>query len=150
MIVAVLDTNVFFQSLISTTQSSSTRVVERLFLGEFSAAMSQQTLDELINVLTLPRIQQQHGLSDDELMGFVDAIVAFSERFLVDDSVSPTLTRDVSDTKFLALADKSEAEFLVTNDKRHLLPLKRHGVTRIVSPGQFLMELDRRKTESST
>ena len=138
MIIAVLDTNVLFQSLISSKQSSSSRVVEQLFLGEFLAAMSQQTLDELIHVLTLPRIQQQHGLSDDELMDFTDAIAAFSEWFVVNHSVSPTLTRDVSDTKFLALADESHAEFLVTNDNRHLLPLKRHGVTRIVTPRRFL------------
>lgn len=103
--------------------------------------MSQQTLDELIHVLTLPRIQRQHGLSDDELMGFVDAILAFSEWFVVNHTVSPTLTRDVSDTKFLALADESHAEFLVTNDNRHLLPLKRHGATRIVTPSRFLDEL---------
>lgn len=143
MIIAILDTNVFFQSLISSKESTSTQVVERLFSGEFTAAMSQPVLDELIHVLTLPRIQKQHGRSDDELMDFVDAIVAFSEWFVVDQSVSHTLTRDVSDTKFLALAEESRAEYLVTNDRRHLLPLKRHGATRIVSPGQFLKELDR-------
>ena len=53
----------------------------------------------------------------------------------------PSLTRDVSDTKFLSLAAESLADNLVTNDRRHLLPLRQYGVTRIVTPAQFLAQL---------
>jgi predicted nucleic acid-binding protein len=47
----------------------------------------------------------------------------------------------VTDAKFLGLAEEAGANFLVTNDRRHLLRLKRHGRTRIVTPARFLREL---------
>jgi len=55
--------------------------------------------------------------------------------------VSAELTRDVTDTKFLSLAAESGADFLVTNDRRHLLPLKRFEETSIVSPSEFVKNL---------
>jgi predicted nucleic acid-binding protein len=48
---------------------------------------------------------------------------------------------DVTDTKFLALAEESGATYLVTQDRRHLLRLKQYGKTQIVTPAQFLKEL---------
>jgi predicted nucleic acid-binding protein len=52
--------------------------------------------------------------------------------------VSHAVSRDVTDTKFLDLAVASDADYFVTNDRRHLLPLKRIGRTRIVTPHKFL------------
>ena len=56
-------------------------------------------------------------------------------------SASPSLTRDVTDAKVLSLAAESSAAFLVTNDRRHLLRLRRHDSTRIITPTRFLAEL---------
>ncbi len=39
-------------------------------------------------------------------------------------------------SKFLSLAAESEAGYIVTNDRRHLLRLKQHGSTKIVTPGK--------------
>jgi predicted nucleic acid-binding protein len=44
--------------------------------------------------------------------------------------------------KFLSLALKSNAQYLVTKDGRHLLRLKVFQNTRIVTPAQFLKILD--------
>ena len=107
--------------------------------------MSDGTFDEALDVLTLPRIRSEHDVDDDDIVGLFEYLEAKAEFFVVEDTVSPTVTRDVSDTKFLGLAEVAQADFLVTNDNRHLLPLKRHGVTRIVSPSRFLAELDRGK-----
>jgi predicted nucleic acid-binding protein len=46
--------------------------------------------------------------------------------------------RDAKDSFLMALAAISEADFLVTGDKA-LLALKRHGITRIVTPA-FIVE----------
>ncbi len=51
------------------------------------------------------------------------------------------MSRDASDTQFLGLAEISAANYLVTNDRRHLLPLRRHQKTRIVTPAEFLRRL---------
>jgi uncharacterized protein len=58
--------------------------------------------------------------------------------------ISPSLTRDVTDAKFLALAAEISADFLVTRDRRHLLRLRHFQKTRIVTPRQFLKELESR------
>jgi hypothetical protein len=43
--------------------------------------------------------------------------------------------RDITDREFLALAVAADADFLVTNDRRHFLPLKRFGRTQDRHPG---------------
>jgi predicted nucleic acid-binding protein len=50
---------------------------------------------------------------------------------------------DPADNFLLAMAQTVSAEYLVTSDKRGLLALKRHGVTRIVSAGRFIEILER-------
>ena len=56
-------------------------------------------------------------------------------------TVSPALTRDMTDTKFLGLAAEVSADFLVTRDRRHLLRLRRIQKTRIITPMKFLKEV---------
>lgn len=143
MIAAILDTNVILQSLISEAASASVRVVERYFDGDFSLVFSEATLDELITVLSLDRLKAKHGFSDDEILEYVNSLLDHGQRFTVNLHVSAKLTRDITDTKFLALAEVAQADYLVTNDGRHLLPLRSHGRTKIVTPGQFLLELER-------
>lgn len=57
--------------------------------------------------------------------------------------VSATIPRDLTDAKWLALATASDADYLVTNDRRHLLRLRRFGRTQIVTPRAFLREVGR-------
>jgi len=48
------------------------------------------------------------------------------------------LSADKKDNRYLACALDEKADFLVTGDKKHLLPLKKIGKTKIVSPKEFL------------
>lgn len=45
---------------------------------------------------------------------------------------------DPKDNRYLACAVDGEADYLVTGDKKHLLPLKQIGKTKIVSPAEFV------------
>jgi len=53
----------------------------------------------------------------------------------------PTVERspDPNDDWLLAVAEKAQAEFLVTGDKSDLLKLEQHGTTRIVT-ARFLAD----------
>lgn len=141
MIVAVLDTNVVVQALIGSPESASAETLAALFDGRFRLAYSTGTVDELISVLALPHIRERHGLSDDELLEFVAAVIECGERFEGTAAVPAGIVGDVTDTKFLAVAEESGAGFVVTNDHRHLLRLKRHGAAMVVTPGEFLRGL---------
>ena len=141
MTTAILDTNVIIQATFSPPQSASYRAVAASEQGRFQLVFSPATVDELLHVLSLPRIRSRHGWSDDQILRFV---LSFLADALVQEEVpgvSAVLTRDVTDTKFLGLAEASNADYLVTNDRRHLLPLRQYHRTRIVTPAQFLREL---------
>jgi putative PIN family toxin of toxin-antitoxin system len=142
MIAAVVDTNVVVQAAISSPRSASRRAMQAYRDARFRLVFSSETLDELHAVLTLPQIRARHGWTDDELTEYFSFLLANSVFYRVGHTVSPSITRDVTDPKFLALAQVAKADYLVTNDRRHLLPLKHHGNTKIVTPAQFLRELD--------
>jgi putative PIN family toxin of toxin-antitoxin system len=141
MITAVLDTNIFVQSAIGSSRGASHRTLKALDEGKFRLVLSPAVLDELLEVLSLPKIRARHGWSDDEILMFITSLVPDALIYVNMVSVPANIPRDVTDTKFLALAYQSKANYLVTNDRRHLLRLKQFGRTRIVSPARFLREL---------
>jgi putative PIN family toxin of toxin-antitoxin system len=139
MIRAILDTNVVVQSVISS--GASARVLDAYYDGKFRFVYSPSTLDEVIDVLMLPSIRARHGMSDDEILEFAASLLVNADRHDAGDTVAVSLARDVTDNKFLALAEAADADYLVTNDRRHLLPLKRHLTTEVVTPAEFLRRL---------
>jgi putative PIN family toxin of toxin-antitoxin system len=138
MTTAILDTNVFVQAAIGSPRSASTRCLRAYDAGRFRLLFSPATLDELLAVLLVPGIRARHGWSDDEIQRFVLSLLPDADLYAGEYPVSVQLTRDLSDTKFLALAEEASADYLVTNDRRHLLPLRNHGATSILTPSQFL------------
>lgn len=141
MISAILDTNVLLQSLIGSPRSASVQVLEAYYDGRFRLVSSSAVLDEAFEVLMVPRIRVLHGLSDDEILEFIASLIIDSNVFPDIEGISHEHARDVADTKFLALAQTSQADFLVTNDRRDLLRVKNYGVTQIVTPTTFLRQL---------
>lgn len=142
MILAVLDTNVVVQSAIGSPRSASARVLSAYTSGRFEVAYSSDTIEELLEVVTLPSIREMHQLSDDEILELIVTLHARARFGKGEARLSHSLTRDVTDTKFLRLAEETQADYLVTNDRRHLLPLRQYGQTRIVTPARFLRELE--------
>jgi putative PIN family toxin of toxin-antitoxin system len=140
MITAVLDTNVIVSAAIGSKRATAGRVLDAYFDGKYRLAFSPPTSDELLHVLSLPMIRLRHGWSDDDILRFVLSLYVSAVTGTGRLVVSPTLTRDVTDTKFLALSAEISADFLVTRDRRHLLRLRRFQTTRIVTPSEFLRE----------
>jgi len=141
MIAAILDTNVFVQAAVGSPRGASTRVLGAYDAGRYRLILSPATIDEVIEVLLLPDIRSRHGWSDDEILRFVFSFLHSADLYTGQHAVSAAVPRDITDTKLLGLAEKSAADYLVTNDRRHLLRLKTHGLTRIVTPTQFLRAL---------
>lgn len=48
------------------------------------------------------------------------------------------VTADPDDEMVLECAIAAEADFIVSGDKKHLLPLRKHRGIRIISPADFL------------
>lgn len=146
MLSAVVDTNVIVAGVLSSNATSASRaLIDRLRAGEFLLLMSPEALLEIEEVLTLPEMKAIHGLTDDEIRAFCQSLQVGSRMVSGTTPVSPALTRDVTDTKWVAIAVEGDADCLVTKDRRHLLRLNRVGRTKIVTPRKFLQALDRRK-----
>lgn len=133
MITAILDTNVVVQAAIS-HRGASFRVIQASFERKYRPVFSRATFEELLQVLCLPSIRSQHAWSDREICNYLELLSADALLYAGDVQQPASLTRDATDTKFLALAAESGASYLVTNDRRHLVRLKQFGDTSIVTP----------------
>jgi putative PIN family toxin of toxin-antitoxin system len=141
MISAVLDTNVFVQAIIGPVRSSSARVLDEYAARRFNLLVSKDTAAELHHVLCHSSVRRRHFMTEAEIARFVPALLRHARVHEPEHVVSPRLPRDVSDTKMLDLALATAADFLVTNDRRHLIRLKSIGKTLIVTPAKFLVAL---------
>jgi uncharacterized protein len=139
---AILDANVIVQAMIGSPSRASAQVLAALRRQELLGVMSPEVLGEYLEVLTLPQIRERHGHSDSDLIDVLSGVAALGLVLQVEPRISPAHARDLTDTKYLDLALTAAADFLVTNDRRHLLRLKRIGRTRIVSPRAFLRHIE--------
>lgn len=132
---AVLDANVFVSALLS-KQGAPQAIISRWQEDAFEMLISDEIMDEVRRVLYYPKIAQLHRLSDAEIKEFLALLrdeahlIAPKERL----SVSP----DEPDNRYIECAVAGGAEFLVTGDKKHLLPLKGFRGVTFVSPAVFL------------
>jgi uncharacterized protein len=143
---AILDTNVVLQYHLSSSRSASVRTLEAFYDGHFRLIYSPLVLDEYFEVLMAPAMRERHRLTDAEILEFLGSLMAPETRYPGTATVRTDLARDLTDTKFLSLAAESKANYLVTNDRRHLIPIRRFGYTRIVTPTTFLRDLRKRKS----
>jgi predicted nucleic acid-binding protein len=97
---------------------------------------------ELRDVASRPFFRARLRASAAELLAAGVQDFSFFCRELPSGPVAP----DPKDRHLLALAEASQAEFLVTGDKR-LLSLKRHKSTRIITPASMIELL--KEAESS-
>ncbi len=145
MVSAVVDTNVLVAGVLtSSSRSASRRLLDRHRRGDFALFLSPAALKEIQQVLVLPSLRAMHQLTDDEIQLFCLRLEFDTNTRVLAGTlpVSPAVTRDVTDTKWLALALEAEADYLVTKDRRHLHRLRKFGKTRIVTPHKFLQALD--------
>ena len=139
--IVILDTNVLVQAIIGSPTAASARALRAYRDRKYQIGFSLETLGELEAVLSMPTIAARHGWSVELFREFYEFLTANWLLASPATKVSASVPRDVTDTKFLALADEVSANFLVTNDRRHLLRLGRHGKTEIVTPAAFLRRL---------
>ncbi|MFO1468628.1 MAG: putative toxin-antitoxin system toxin component, PIN family [Steroidobacteraceae bacterium] len=130
----ILDTNILVSALL-TRRGSSARLLDAWIERRFELVTSAIQIAELVDVTRRRHIRPL-------------IIPAVAGRFVNDLRRHatmlghlPSLSRwvDSGDDFLLAMAEVSEAQFLVTGDKRDLLALAVHGRTQIVT-ARFLLQ----------
>ena len=132
----ILDTSVFLSALLSKNPNSAPCQIIRYWREDrFKLVISPQLLEELVEKLLLKNIDR------NDIKDILRAI--FYTAIKIQGIYQATLLDQVdpNDNMFLAAAYEIGADYLVSLDKKHILPLKHYHHTQILSPNLFLQVL---------
>ncbi len=132
----VLDTNVLLSALLF-PGGPPDQVFGHVRRQALDLYLSPFILDEFRRVLL---IKFQH--SEREAKARVAYLLQFAHMVEPQERLS-VITAKEDDNRILECAVAAQADYLVTGDKAHLLPLKRFRGIEIVSPGEFLRLFER-------
>ncbi|HMP72514.1 MAG TPA: putative toxin-antitoxin system toxin component, PIN family [Kiritimatiellia bacterium] len=132
----VLDSNVILSGLI--WGGKPYQILQRIDAGLDLLFTSRDLLVELERVLGYPKFKrylEPLGLSASTLLVWV---VEHSALILPRRIIPPVIQVDPSDNCLLECAWSAGVDYLVTGDKRHLLPLKKWKNIQIVDAAMYL------------
>ena len=132
---AVLDTNVLVSGLVS-EEGAPRRILDAWLDGRYTLVISLYLVEELIHVLSYPRIAKRLRLDEEELSAILAALLSRAEvtpgRLRL-----PGVTRDPKDDAVVACAKEGKADYIVSGDQDLLILGEYEGI-RIVTPRQFV------------
>ncbi|KKK76079.1 hypothetical protein LCGC14_2867280 [marine sediment metagenome] len=129
----VLDTNVLISSLLK--PESKARDIYRLALrGEIELYTSVDLINELSRVLEYPKF----GFEKLQKEVFLKNLTRVATILVNPGLRINVIKEDPPDNKFLECAVEAKADYLISGDNKHLLPLKNFQGIRIISPSEFL------------
>ncbi len=119
---AVLDANLIVRGLL-TPYGGSERLLRALAEGLFVFVTSESILYEVATILSEPRVQRYGPFPADEIRQRMDLLRRIG--ILVPGSLDVALVpTDAKDNPVVACALEGGAQYIVTDDRRDLLPLK--------------------------
>ncbi len=136
MLKVVIDTNVFVAGFLGKNEHSyPAQIIFMWQSGTFQLVMSPQILREIVAKLV------EKGVDDDIVEVFIFNAGKFALQIPGVYETTKLSKIDPDDNMFLAAAYESKADYLVSYDKKSLLPLKHFHGTQILSPHLFLRAL---------
>ena len=129
----VLDTNVIVSGL--NFPGNERLVLELALRGRFELYLSTFILEETAGVL-VRKFAWDEERSSQALRALGNAATVIYPRRLPE-----MIEGGHADNRILECAVDASADYLVTGDRRHLLPLGEHGGTRILNAPRFLSAL---------
>ena len=138
----ILDTNILLSALLSPLGAPG-KLLDAWERKTFTIVACEALVAELRDVAGRPFFRERLRASATELLAAGLRDFSFFCRNLPSGRAAPNFLPDPKDSYLLALAEASQAEFLVTGDKE-LLALKHHKSTRIVTPAAMIEFLEAR------
>ncbi len=130
----VIDTNVFISASLSS--SSTTRKAVNWCLDNCEVYFSENTLLELSSRITQSKFDPYSSMNARQ--AFVQAIHNNANSMLCIPLEKISDSPDPDDNQFLEVAVECKADYLITGDKKHLLPLNPYQGIQIISVRDFL------------
>jgi uncharacterized protein len=135
---AVLDSSVLVSAFLTRSGTSHT-VLDAARGGAFVPCLSREILEETRRSLRdkVHTIRRYYTYPDERIDQHIADLAALSD--LVGDLPKlRVIPLDPKDDMIVATAVAAKADYLVTGDKRHLLPLGEYQGIKIVTPRQLL------------
>lgn len=130
----VVDTNVLISAL--GWEGNERKAFRKILDGEFQLVISQKQVNELQRVMNYPKFR----FTEEQKFRFLAII---SEAAVVIDlpDILKIIVEDPDDNIIIETAIAKNAPYIITGDA-HLLKLKEHGKTKIVTASIFLHEIN--------
>jgi putative PIN family toxin of toxin-antitoxin system len=129
----VIDTHVFVSGL--TFKGKPREVLDLVWRGDIEACISSFILKELEETL-----KKDFGWNRDQIKHTIEKIKDKTILVHPRNKVSVIKEKDV-DNRILECAVEGRVQYLISGDRKHLLPLKEYQRTKILSPAEFLRVL---------
>ena len=126
----VIDTNVFVSGL--TFKGKPREVLDLVWRGDIEACISPFILRELEETL-----RKDFGWDKDQIKNTIEKIRAKTILVHPKNKVSVIKEND-DDNRILECAIEGRVQYLISGDRKHLLPLKEYQGIKILSPAEFL------------
>ena len=138
---AVLDTSVLVSAFL-TPRGSVVRLLREPARSQYQLCLSEYILTETAETLLSKTRLRNYTYADTDVRDFIHWLLTHAEMVtgLPDLHAVPD---DPKDDPIIATAVAAKADYLVTGDRAHLLPIGQYGGIRIVSPKEFLDILNR-------
>lgn len=135
----IIDTNVVVSGLLTSRDEAPTRrILDGMIAGDFPFYLSVDLLAEYRQVLLRQKIQNLHGLSDEEIDALLEVIAA--NGILRDPTPAPEESPDPDDQFLWNLLESRPKAVLVTGDKALLEDSRQ--TTSVISPSSYLRLTD--------
>ena len=126
----VIDTNVFISGLIFTGKPSE--VLELFIKGEIEVYISPFILKELERIL-----RKKFEWNEKQLQKILDKIKKKAVIVQAETKISIIKAKE-DDNRILECGVDGKVQYIISGDKRHILPLKNFRGIKILSPSEFL------------
>ena len=144
-VVAVIDTSVYINNFMSTQKSSNCcKIWQALIEQNFTIASTKPILKELARILYRKDFDKKTIISILSTIREKGLYYEGNYQTNILDNIDP------DDNMFLAACLESNADYLVSLDKKHLLPLKHFHGTQIVMPSGFLRAIKKEANNLNT
>jgi putative PIN family toxin of toxin-antitoxin system len=129
-----LDTNVLVSGLVA-AEGAPRRILDAWLEGRYKLVISLYLVEELVHVLSYPRIVERVRLNEAELGAVLAGLLAKAE-VTPGQLRLPGVTRDPKDDAVVACALEGGADYIVSGDQDMLVLGEYEGI-RVVTPRQF-------------
>ena len=137
----VLDTNVLVSATLS--EGPPYQILELAEDGTITSVTSPGIIEETRDVLTRDRLPFTNGQVDD----FVEKVLSVS-RVVAPETDLQVIEDDPDDDKIVECAVAADADYIISGDS-HLLSLEEYDGIPVLSPADFLDQIDRHNEDQS-